>query len=108
MLIMSAYIFCSLILFIILNFANVDVIIARNNINRYYSTGEIDINYLEGLSCDAIAETTRLLDCKDEEIVAQVKDYFERKKEILAEQSDWQSYNLSKIKAQKILDEYTK
>jgi ABC-type multidrug transport system fused ATPase/permease subunit len=106
--IISAYILCSLILFVILNFANVDVIIARNNINRYYSTGEIDVNYLEGLSCDAVAETARLLDCKDEEIVTQVKDYFEREKEILAEQSDWQSYNLSKIKAQKILDEYTK
>jgi hypothetical protein len=89
--IVSAYILCSLILFVILNFANVDVIIARNNINRYYSTGEIDINYLEGLSCDAAAEMTRLLDCKDEEIAAQVKDYFEKEKEILAEQSDWQS-----------------
>jgi len=40
--------------------------------------------------------------------VAQVKNYFEREKEILAKQSDWQSYNLSKIKAQKTLDEYTK
>jgi len=106
--IVSVYILCSLILFVILNFANVDVIVARNNINRYYSTGEIDVNYLERLSCDAVAETARLLDCKDEEIVAQVKNYFEREKEILAKQSDWQSYNLSKIKAQKTLDEYTK
>ncbi len=104
--IISAYILCSLILFIILNFANVDVIIAKNNINRYYRTGEIDVNYLEGLSYDAIAETTRLLDCQDEEIAAQVRNYFEREKEILTEQSSWQSINLSKIKAQRILDKH--
>jgi len=104
--IISAYILCSLILFIILNFANVDVIIAKNNINRYQSTGEIDIDYLEGLSYDAIAVTAGLLDCQDEEIAAQVKDYFEREKKILAEQSNWQSINLSKIRAQRILDKY--
>ena len=102
--IISAYILCSLILFIILNFANVDVIIAKNNINRYHSTGEVDIDYLEGLSYDAITVTVGLLDCQDEEIAAQVKDYFEREKKILAEQSSWQSINFSKIKAQRILD----
>lgn len=105
--IISAYILCSLILFVILNFANVDVIIAKNNINRYFNTGEIDVYYLEGLSYDAIAETTRLLDCQDERIVAQVKDYFEREKKVLAEQSSWQSFNLSKVRAQRILDKYT-
>lgn len=104
--IISAYILCSLILFIILNFANIDVIIAKNNINRYHSTGEIDIDYLEGLSYDAIAITAKLLDCQDEEIAIQVKDYFEREKKILTEQNSWQSLNLSKIKAQRILDEY--
>jgi len=102
----SAYILCSLILFIILNFANVDVIIAKNNINRYHSTGEIDVDYLEELSYDAIAITAGLLDCQDEEIAAQVRDYFEREKKILADQSSWQSINLSKIKAQRILDKY--
>lgn len=104
--IITAYILCSLILFIILNFANIDVIIAKNNINRYYDTGEIDVYYLEGLSYDAIATTAGLIDCQDKEIAAQVMNYFEREKKILAEQSSWQSINLSKIKAQRILDKY--
>lgn len=104
--IVSAYILCSLILFVLLNFANVDVIIAKNNINRYHSTGEIDINYLEGLSYDAIPITVGLLDCQDEEIAAQARDYLEREKEILTDQSSWQSFNFSKVKAQRILAKY--
>ena len=104
--IVSAYILCSLILFVLLNFANVDVIIAKNNINRYHSIGEIDINYLEGLSYDAIPITVGLLDCQDEEIAAQARDYLEREKEILTDQSSWQSFNFSKVKAQRILAKY--
>jgi len=104
--IIKSYILCSLILYIILNFANVDVIIARNNINRYYNTGEIDVYYLTGLSYDAIPEMTRLLKSDDKEIVNAVNDYFEREKEMLEGQDQWQSYNFSKIKAQKVLDKY--
>ena len=104
--IIKSYILCSLIIYIILNFANVDVIIAKNNISRYYSTGEIDIYYLPELSYDAIPEMTKLLDSDDKEIVNAVNDYFEREKEILEGQGQWQSYNFSKIKALKVLDKY--
>jgi len=104
--IISAYILCSLILFVSLNFANVDVIIARNNINRYHSTGEIDTYYLESLSYDAIPIIGELLDGQDEDIAAQIRNYFERKKKILEEQNSWQGINLSKIKAQRIINKY--
>jgi len=104
--IIKSYILCSLILYIILNFANVDVIIARNNISRYYSTGEIDVGYLTRLSYDAIPEMTRLLKSEDKEIINAVNDYFKREKEMLEGQNQWQSYNFSKIKAQKVLDKY--
>jgi len=104
--IIKLYILCSLIIYITLNFANVDAIIARNNINRYYSTEEIDVGYLTMLSYDAIPEMTRLLKSEDKEIVNAVNDYFEKEKKILSEQDQWQSYNFSKIKAQKVLDKY--
>ena len=39
-----------------MNFANVDAIIAKNNIHRYFETGNIDLAYLKGLSYDAIPE----------------------------------------------------
>ena len=104
--IIKSYILCTLIIYIILNFANVDVIIARNNISRYYSTGEIDVYYLTGLSYDAIPEMTKLLKSEDKEIVNAVNDYFKREKKILEGQDQWQSYNFSKIKAQKFLDKY--
>jgi hypothetical protein len=104
--IIKSYILCTLIIYIILNFANVDVIIARNNINRYCSTGEIDVGYLTRLSYDAIPEMTRLLKSEDKEIVNAVNDYFEKENKILSEQDQWQGYNFSKIKAQKVLDKY--
>jgi len=106
--IIKLYILCSLIIYITLNFANVDVIIARNNINRYCSTGEIDVGYLTRLSYDAIPEMTRLLKSEDKEIVNAVNDYFKREKEMLEGQNQWQSYNFSRLKALKVLDKYNK
>jgi hypothetical protein len=44
----------------------IDSIIARNNINRYYETGKIDIDFLTKLSNDAVPQLIRLSSsCKD-------------------------------------------
>ena len=58
--IIKSYFIVSLAIYIILNFANVDVIIAKNNINRYFESGQIDVVYLKGLSYDAAPEMQRL------------------------------------------------
>ena len=52
----------TLMVYIVLNFSNVDLIIARNNIDRYIETGQIDMEYLKGLSFDATCEMQRLID----------------------------------------------
>ena len=43
-----------------MNFVNVDIIIAKNNISRYFETGQIDMVYLKGLSYDATPEMQKL------------------------------------------------
>lgn len=47
--------------YIILNFINLDYIIAKENVNRYFKSGKIDINYLiNSLGSDAYFEIIRL------------------------------------------------
>lgn len=96
-----------------MNFANVDVIIAKNNINRYFETGQIDMVYLKSLSYDAIPEMQGLLisfksssDSEVKQITGEILEYFNGKKLDLENQKSWQSFNISKCKAEKIIDKY--
>jgi hypothetical protein len=112
--IIKSYFIISLAVYIIMNFANVDMIIAKNNINRYYETGQIDMAYLEGLSYDAVPEMQKFLesvkdsqDPGEKQIAEDIKEYFEEKKIRLEDQKSWQSFNISRYKAEKIIDKYT-
>jgi len=111
--IIKSYFIISLAVYIILNFANVDVIIAKNNINRYFETGQIDMVYLKGLSYDAAPEMQRLLisasdssDPEEKQIAEEITKYFNEKKSELEDQKSWQSFNISRYKAEKIIDKY--
>ncbi|HEY4663042.1 MAG TPA: DUF4173 domain-containing protein, partial [Candidatus Humimicrobiaceae bacterium] len=111
--IIKSYFIITLAIYIIMNFANVDVIIAKNNINRYFETGQIDMVYLKSLSYDAIPEMQRLLisvksssDSEEKQIAGDIIEYFNERKLDLESQKSWQSFNISKYKAEKIIDKY--
>jgi len=57
-----------LIFLAFLNFLNPDAFIARQNIARYKETGKLDAWYLSRLSADAVPETIKVLDLKDQEL----------------------------------------
>jgi hypothetical protein len=112
--IVKSYFLISLAIYIIMNFANVDTIIAKNNINRYFETGQIDMAYLKGLSYDAAPEIQKFFilvkdspDLKEKQMTYEISDYFKESKSDLKNQKNWQSYNISKYKAEKIIDKYT-
>lgn len=112
--IIKSYFIVSLAIYIILNFANVDVIIAKNNINRYFENGQIDMVYLKGLSYDAVPEMQKFYtlmksspDLKEKQIAREISDYFKERKTDLENQKSWQSYNISKYNAQQIIDTNT-
>jgi len=112
--IIKSYFIISLAIYIIMNFANVDIIIAKNNINRYFKTGQIDMIYLKGLSYDAASEIQNLfmsvkgsLDLKEKQMAEEILEYFKERKLDLKNQKSWQSYNISKYKAEQIIDKYT-
>jgi len=112
--IVKSYFIISLAIYIIMNFANVDIIIAKNNINRYFETGQIDMVYLKGLSYDAVPEIQKLFisikdlpDLKEKQMTEEITEYFKESKSDLKNQKSWQSYNVSKNKAEKIIDKST-
>ena len=103
---LKAFAIAALLTYTTLNYVNVDAMIARKNVDRYFITGKIDLDYLQELSYDAIPELTRLSKSDDEDTVSQKMAVFLRdKRDKLRSQSPWQSYNLSKAKAKRILSE---
>jgi hypothetical protein len=103
---LKAYVIVTVISYLIINYINIDVIIARGNIDIYFETGKIDVNYLASLSYDAVPEMTRLLDCGDAEIESKVQEHLNRIKKRLSEDEPWQSFNVSRYRARKVLSAY--
>ena len=76
------------------------------NIDRYFSNGKIDLDYLQELSYDAIPELTRLgADSDGDKAAKTVAAFLHDKQAELRLESPWQSYNFSKAKAKRILSE---
>jgi hypothetical protein len=96
------YLLTAIAAFVLINYANIDVLITKLNIERYEQTGKIDVGYLSSLSDSAIPQLIGLLQAKDE-VSAKTENYlYERKKELNEERS-WQSFNLSRLHAEKVL-----
>lgn len=99
--------FLTLLFFLIaMNFLDPDAFIARCNIKRFASTGKIDIGYLSRLSDDAIPDIIESLDQLDESSKKSlVYELSQRaKKNSSPSLSSWQSLNLSRLRAKKLLN----
>lgn len=97
------YIVAGLSAYVILNYVNIDVMIAKNNIERYHKTNNIDIHYLTELSCDAVPYTLELLNDKNKNIAVGIENGLYLKKKKLEKKAHWQSFNISEFKAKKTL-----
>ena len=105
----KAFAIAALLTYTTLNYVNVDAVIARKNVDRYFTTGKIDLDYLQELSYDAIPELRRLGAADSGDVDRKKMGAFLRDKQTeLGAQSPWQSYNLSKAKAKRILSEIHK
>lgn len=96
------------VMYLILNFSNIESTIAERNVDRYFENqeeNEIDLEYLfNHTGTDAIGQIKRLLNAKDENVVIRVKEYLLREKEELQNtETSWQETNLSEIKAKEEL-----
>ena len=89
-----------------MNFLNPDAFIARRNIERFAATGKLDIYYLSRLSDDAIPDTIKVLNISNKDL----RKSFARELYRRAQDADspyysqWQSLNISRMRADKILN----
>ena len=100
----KASIITTLVMFIVLNYVNVDAYIAKNNIQIYKQTNEIDIEYLTTLSYDALPYIKELKDDSNIGVSRVVKNYLESKRKELSVNQSWFEFNLSRYKACKELN----
>ena len=91
-------------MYIVMNFANFDNIIAKRNVDRYFETGKIDIEYLEySLDTDAIKQIIRIKENtkaieNEKEIKEEVNMFLNQKnKELKDEKMDFRDFNISKL-----------
>ncbi|HAQ39952.1 MAG TPA: hypothetical protein DCM73_03345 [Clostridiales bacterium] len=105
--ILAVYAAVALTYYLTLNLVNVDSIIARRNIDMYFSgqTKTVDMDYLMGLSADAAPQIMRLLDDGVEIIVKnKARIYLTNLDELYGSMEyNWQSYNLSMERTRKLL-----
>ena len=102
--IIKMYFITFIICYTILNYINIDKMIAKNNIDRYFATGKIDVKYLNTLSFDSIPQMTRLLNAKDEAITNEVREHFSNLKNRLNRDRSFVEYNYSIEKAKDIVN----
>ncbi|MDQ7095399.1 DUF4173 domain-containing protein [Desulfosporosinus sp. PR] len=100
------YIVISLAAYTLLNYVNVDSIIVKNNIDRYNKGNPIDILYLTRLSYDVVPMLADFAqNTPDQMLAGQLEKELAAKKQALAKENDWQSFNISRYRAKRTLAE---
>jgi hypothetical protein len=99
----KAILITSLIMYVVLNYLNVDAIIARSNIRRYQETGKIDVEYFRSLSQEVVPYMAELQDDKDPMIRSQIRAQLEVRKNRIDSISYWTEYNYYRDKARRSL-----
>lgn len=100
-------IFATLLMYLFINFINVDSIIVKKNIDRYNISGKIDVHYLTRVSYDAVPYVLKFAvnSSIDDSIRKNLLDYYTTKKKALNKDAKWFEFNYSKFKAKNALNE---
>ena len=92
--------------YVIINFINVDKVIAMRNIKRYYDKKDIDIEYLENFSSDNLGELINFYKkIDDKEIKESLNNYF-KELNLSISCDGIQEFNISRYKGEKLLKKY--
>lgn len=97
----------AMVIYIIMNYMNLDGIIASNNIERYGRTGKIDIAYLCVLSNDALPQIVEFTKSADTDISWEIQNNLNERYVSLGHGFQWMEYNYSRNMAKIILDTNT-
>ena len=96
-----------LVIYVCMNLANFDNIIAKRNVNRYIETGKIDLYYLKNeTATDAINQIFKIMETGSDvdNVKAETSKYLkETFNDINEENMDFRDFNISKIFAKKLI-----
>ncbi len=92
---LRSYIAAAVVAFTVINYINVDAMIAQKNLARYHETGKIDIYYFRSLSDSAVKEIKVLSEDRDPDVAAAAKEMLAQRESRLASRTDWQAFNLT-------------
>lgn len=108
---LKSYFIIGITMYVIINFANIDYMIAKNNINRAEKlpgeyVREIDVDYLvDNLGTDAVSQIVYLYHTtKDESDKRRINNYLYNMYKDVKEERSLQEWNLSKNRAKKLLE----
>ncbi|WP_219837354.1 DUF4153 domain-containing protein [Paenibacillus sp. R14(2021)] len=94
----KAYIALGLTAYIVMNYADLDGMIARQNSERYEQNGKIDTRYLSHLSTDALPALLKLQE-RHPRPIPNLEDAIRSIRDQAPTGSGWPSWNLSKSRA---------
>lgn len=100
------HIFLSVVLFLfVMNVLNPDAFIAQKNMDRFSRSGELDIYYIDQLSYDALPVSIGILNIKNEDMrnAFAGRLYWQLQSMESPYMSGWQSLNISRLDAKKLL-----
>ena len=103
----KVYFIIVLSVYVIVNYINIDRVIARENVDRYFRSGKIDMYYLLDLSTDSIYEIDRLYqNTNDEEIKEMISSYYAYSREFtdIKDMDSIFEFNISFYRANRIID----
>ncbi|MCL2740334.1 MAG: DUF4173 domain-containing protein [Oscillospiraceae bacterium] len=93
--IIAVYFAIGLSYYLLLNIVQMDRIIARDQINRYFETGKGGIEYSLTLSIDAAPEIARLLKSEEFDIRKRAYEHLEDNYKCYSANNGWRQWNLS-------------
>lgn len=92
------------IYYLMISFINMDAFIAKQNINRYLETTQLDKYHLESLSVDALPEIEKLT--TDSELGSYFKETILIKYNNSYYSASWYEYNLSNVTTKDLFNRY--
>ena len=90
--IVAVYCAIALVYYLLLNVVPMDAIVARSQIDRYFTTGRAGVWYVTLLSPDAAAEVSRLYASESTYTRERVRQFFDRTD---MERGSWRQWNIS-------------
>lgn len=104
----KVYLSIVIVMYVGINIANIDNIITKSNVDRYFEIGVFDVEYLKKeTECDAVKELIRIKDSEaktpeQQDVKDRVTKYLaELYDDLITEEMDFRDFNISKIVARK-------